>query len=176
MIAKRTITSLFMIPTLNIPKGMLKKYGFIEGYSLDKKVIHPYENAAYLLFKPLDLISFNDFLEQEYARTSDLIDDYDYDNGHVVLVYLLDTNFFEDFELIKKGKYSETSLNFQKLFPKEIDIIINSEIHEKESLQHRIFKKCEILKEAIEEKIGESLPENIEVWEMFDINKETLKL
>ena len=165
-----------MVPTLKVPIGLLKEHNFIDAYTIDSNQEHPYENAAYLLFKPKNLESFNSFLQNEYERTEKLIDDYDYENGHVVLVYLLDLIFFHDFELVKKGQYSKTSKDFQKLFPKNLNIIINSEIEEEESLQHAIFRKSETLRNIIEKKIGETLPDDIEVWEMFDINKETLKL
>ena len=81
-----------------------------------------YENAVYLLFKPKDLDKFRDFLDGEYERTKSIIDDYDYEDGYVVVVYEINPRLKNDIELIKQGKYSQTSTKFQEIFPKVIQI------------------------------------------------------
>jgi hypothetical protein len=90
--------------------------------------LHPYFNndvykeSIYLLFKPTDLDKFREFLDSEYERTKAVIEDYDYEDGFVVVVYQLDNKYNRDYELIKQGRYSKTSANFQKMFPKIVKI------------------------------------------------------
>src|SRR5687768_1231380 len=105
---KKTSTSIFIVPTLKIDKNKLRENNFINAYIKDVKKEVQYENAAYLLFKPEDFDDFKDFVDDEYDRTPHIIDDYDYDGGFVVLVYTLNPKYMNDFELVKKGRYSKT--------------------------------------------------------------------
>ena len=159
---EKTITSIFMVPTLKIPKEQLLKNNFINGYIKDLNRDVQYENAVYLLFKPENIDIFREFVDSEYERTQSLIDDYNYDNKHIVLVYQLDNNFKNDFELIKQGKYSKTSKEFQNLFP------------EKLTLQYRIFNKTEDLLKYWEEILDVQFKEEYELWYKFKEESETL--
>src|SRR5690349_2707436 len=164
---KKTTTSIFMVPTLKINKDRLYDHSFINAFIKDINREAEYENAVYLLFKPTDFTAFNHFVNTEYDRTSQIIDDYDYDGGYVVLIYILNPDYLEDFELIKQGKYSKTSSKFQELFPKVVKIIKNGLHKDEVSLQHKIFRKSGDLREYWEERIGTQLPEEMEVWEKF---------
>ena len=56
---KKTITSIFMVPTLDIPKNSLKDNNFINGYVKDKNKEEHYEDAIYLLFKPKNVTTIS---------------------------------------------------------------------------------------------------------------------
>jgi hypothetical protein len=173
---KKTITSIFMVPTLQIPKNCLKDNGFINAYSNDSTKEEQYKDCIYILFKPPNLDKFREFLESEYERTTNIIEDYDYEKGYVVVVYKLNEKFKKDFELIKRGKYSKTSIEYQNIFPKVVKIL-NNGLHKDElSLQIRIFKKTTDLVEFWEDKLGVSFDEEQEVWEGFEPDKEILIL
>jgi hypothetical protein len=171
---KKTITSIFMVPTLKIDRDRLKENGFINAYIKDGKRDVQYENAAYLLFRPKDLYKFKEFLDDEYERTKSIIDDYDYDDGFIIVVYQLNPKFNKDFQYIKSGKYSKTSRDFQSEFPKVIKIKKNGLHKDEISLQYRIFNKTEDLKKFWEEKIGIEFDDSMEVWQGFIEEKETL--
>lgn len=173
---KKTSTSIFIVPTLKIDRNKLRDNNFINAYIRDIKKEVQYEDAAYLLFKPEDFDNFKDFVDEEYDRTPHIIDDYDYDGGFVVLVYTLNPKYMEDFELVKKGKYSKTSKEFQELFPKVVKVIKNGFQKEESSLQHRIFTKSEDLKEYWEDRIVVDFTNDMEVWEGFDEINETLDI
>ena len=173
---RKTSTSIFIVPTLKIDRNKLRDNNFINAYIRDIKKEVQYENAAYLLFKPEDFEDFNDFVDGEYDRTPNIIDDYDYDGGFIVLVYTLNPKYMEDFNLIKKGRYSKTSEEFQELFPKVIKVIKNGLHKDEVSLQHRIFNKSEDLKEYWESKIAIDFNNEMEVWEGFDEKHETLDI
>jgi hypothetical protein len=174
MEVKKNITSIFMVPTLRVPKDALRTNGFINGYIKDEKMQHDYKDSIYLLFKPDNLDKFREFLDGEYERTKSIIEDYDYEDGFVVVVYQLNERFKQDFELVKQGKYSKTSKAFQSEFPKSVKIIKSGLSKDEISLQLRIFKKSADLIEFWEDKIGITFEDEFEVWEGWDEEKEVL--
>jgi hypothetical protein len=173
---KKTITSIFFVPTLKIGKDRLTKHGYINGYQKDNTGDHNYDDCIYILFKPEEMDSFRDFLEEEYDRTKSIIDDYDYEGGYVVVVYKLNPKFKKDFELVKKGKYSKTSSDFQALFPKVIKINKHGYNKDEISLQYRVFNKTEDLRTYWEEKLGVEFDENMELWDIYEEENEILDI
>jgi hypothetical protein len=180
MIIEKTITSIFMIPTLKISKENLKENGFINGYVKDGRRDIQYENSVYVLFKPENLDKFREFLDSEYERTKTVIEDYDYEDGYVVVVYQLNDKYKKDFKLIREGKYSKTSKSFQNEFPKLVKIVREGDIKEAISLQTRVFMRTDDLIEYWEEKLGMNLKitlgEDYELWDIFDESKEILEI
>ena len=174
MEVKKNITSIFMVPTLRVPKDALRSNGFINGYIKDERIQHDYEDSIYLLFKPDNLDKFREFLDGEYERTKSIIEDYDYEDGFVVVVYQLNERFKKDYELVKQGKYSKTSKAFQSEFPKSVKVIKSGLSKDEISLQLRIFKKSADLVEFWEDKIGITFQDEFEVWEGWDEEKEVL--
>jgi hypothetical protein len=173
---KKTITSIFMVPTLNVPKGCLKDNGFINGYIKDENQDAEYKDCIYLLFKPDNLDKFREFLDDEYERTKDVVEDYDYEDGYVVIVYKLNIKFKTDFMIIKTGKYSKTSKSFQELFPKAVKIKVEGRYRDEISLQVRIFRKTRDLVEFWENKLEVSFDEDQEVWQGWDEENESLNI
>jgi hypothetical protein len=173
---KHTITSIFIVPTLSIGREKLIDNGFVNGYIKDGMRDTQYENAVYILFKPKNLDKFKVFLDGEYERTKSIIDDYDYEDGYVVVVYEINSKLKNDIELIKQGKYSKTSPAFQGIFPKVVKIKKNGLHKDEISLQYRVFNKTEDLVQFWEDKLGIELPEDLEVWHGFFEEFETLDL
>ena len=173
---KKTITSIFMVPTLKIDREELKTNGFLNGYSMDKRRDTQYNDCVYLLFKPKDLDKFRLFLDGEYERTKSVIDDYDYEDGFVVVVYKLNAKWKKDFGLIREGLYSKTSEQFQNMFPKIIQVTTEKGKKQGPALQHRIFRKSDELIQFWEEKLDVVFTEDMEVWQGFVYKNETLDL
>ena len=173
---KKTITSIFMVPTLKIDRKKLHINGFINAYSKDVKQETQYKDAIYVLFKPEDLDIFRAFLEGEYERTDQVIEDYDYPRGYVVVVYKLDAKFKKDFELVRLGKYSLTSEKFQNIFPKTVSVVNNRTVREEISLQFRIFNKTEDLVAFWEKRLDVVFSDDQEVWYGFEEDKEVLNV
>jgi len=165
-----------MVPTLKVPKDSLLNNGFVNAYISDVDRDIQYPDSVYLLFLPIDIEQFREFLDDEYDRTESVIDDYDYPNGYVVIVYKLNSNFKEDFNLVKEGKYSETSNEFQESFSRVVKIKKNGLHKDQVSLQYRIFNKTEDMIKYWEDKIGIEWSKDLEVWDGFDIAKETLNI
>jgi hypothetical protein len=176
MDVKKTVTSIFMVPTLKIPRGELQDNGFINGYIKDGDREVQYENCIYLLFQPKDLDKFREFLDSEYERTKAIVDDYDYQDGFVVVVYQLNSKFSKDFMLIKEGLYSRTSKEFQALFPKIIKIKKNGLQKDEISLQYRVFNRTEDLIKFWEDKLGVEFDDDQEVWHAFIVEDEILNI
>jgi len=165
-----------MVPSLKVPKNSLKDNGFINAYLDDVGRDFKYNNVIYVLFLPTDLAKFREFLDNEYERTTEIVEDYDYEGGFVVLVYKLNMKWETDFDLIKQGRYSETSDNFQKLFPKVIKIKKNGLHRDEISLQYRVFNKTDDMIKYWENKLGIDWDDSLEVWEGFDEGKEVLDI
>jgi hypothetical protein len=173
---KKTITSIFIVPTLKIHRDKLKENGYLNGYISDVRRDVQYQNAVCLLFQPTNLDRFREFLIDESERTRQLIDDYDYEDGFVVVVYTLDKKWKKDFALVREGLYSQTSKEFQDSFPKVIKIIKNGLHRDEISLQFRIFNKTEDLRKYWEDRLDMEFTENMEVWDGFNIDNEELDL
>jgi len=173
---KKNITSIFMVPTLKVPKDALRANGFINAYIKDDRREDQYKESIYLLFKPKDLDKFREFLDNEYERTKTIIEDYDYEDGFVVVVYQLNEKYKKDYELIRQGKYSKTSADFQKIFPKIVKITRNGLHKDEISLQYRIFNRAHDLIEFWENKLGIEWEDHYEVWDGFDEPNEILEL
>jgi hypothetical protein len=173
---KKTITSIFIVPTLSIGKEKLVDNGFINGYIKDGEREVQYDNSIYILFKPENLDKFKEFLDEEYERTKSIIDDYDYEDGYVVVVYQLNSKLDKDIELIKQGKYSQTSPKFQEIFPKIVKLKRNGLLKDEVSLQYRIFNKTKDLIQFWEDKLDIEFDDSYEVWDGFFEENETLNL
>lgn len=171
---KPTITTIFMVPTMKINSEDMTNNEFLNGYIKEKIENNEYEDCIYILFKPSNLDMFRAFIEKEYERTKQIITDYDIPGGFVIVVYKLDKDFKEDFDLVRKGKYSKTSDKFKNLFPKIKRIIINGLYRDELSLQTRIFKKTTDLKEFWETEFNMTFDEEQEVWHGFIEENETL--
>lgn len=165
-----------MVPTLKIPREKLPDNGFINAYIKDGRKEIQYEGCIYLLFKPEDLDKFRDFLDEEYIRTKSIIDDYDYEDGYVVVVYELNKRFSKDFEIIRTGKYSKTSQDFQSLFPKTIKIMKGKFQKDEISLHYRVFNRSQDMIDYWEDKLGVEFNNELEVWDGFHEENEILKL
>lgn len=174
MSIKRTITTMFLVPILRVTKEDLAENGFLNAYIKDTLQEEYSSDVVYLLFKPENLDRFREFLTREYARTETLIDDYDYEDGYVVLVYKIDESYKKDVILIKQGQYSKTSKEFQKLFPVSEQVKKGTIVKVEPSLQIRIFKKSPDIRQYWENKIGQGLDEAQEVWEAYNEENEIL--
>jgi hypothetical protein len=119
---------------------------------------------------------FRDFIDSEYERTSNIVEDYDYEGGYVVIVYKLDPKFKEDYQLVRQGLYSKTSKDFQNLFPKVVKIMKNGKHRDEISLQYRIFNRTQDLINFWEDKLAIKFSSNQEVWEGFHEERETLNI
>jgi hypothetical protein len=170
----KTITSIFMVPTLKIDRNSLQANDFLNGYARDDIREENYPDACYLLFRPKNIDRFREFLDSEYERTKDIIEDYDHPSGFVVVVYKLDPNFKGDFDLVRQSRYSKTSPEFQALFPRTIKISVDGLRRDELSLQVRIFKKTPDLKKFWEDVFQADLPEDSECYEGYQEEREVL--
>ncbi len=177
MTLKKTISTLFLVPTVGINRDTLKDNGIINGYVSDKDREITYPDSVYILFRPPNMDRFKEFVDVQYERNKGLIDDYDPAEKFVVLVYTLNPKFKENYDLIKQGKYSKTSKEFQALFPKVIKLVKKGQpAKESISLQYQIFNKSEELKEYWDDRAAIDFKGDMEVWDTWDDGNETLNI
>jgi hypothetical protein len=173
---KKTVTSIFMVPMLNIPKGELRNNGFLNAYYRDDIWDKHPKNVIFLLFRPEDINRFIIFLDSENERTESVIEDYCYPDGFFVVAYQLNPKLKKDFDLVRLGKYSKTSPRFQKQFPK-IVTVEKSGIHIEElSIQYRIFNKTIDLVKYWEDAFDTKFDKEQEVWDGFIEKNEILNI
>ena len=171
----KNVTTLFLVRPIGLTPLDIDKYGFINAFVGDANQDHQYENCIYLLFKPSDMDSFMDFIEDQRQK-NDVVDDYDYNDGYVVIVFRMNLLYSSDYELVKQGLYSKTSRTFQNLFPKVIKIVKNGKHRDEISLQYRIFNRTQDLIDFWEEKLGVRFSQDQEVWQGFHTERETLNI
>lgn len=173
-IGKLTNTTLFLVPVLGLDvDNMQSRYGFINGYLEDNEQQTSSPYPVFLLFRPDDLIEFQKFVEQEYRRTGDLLLDYDYDGGFVVLLYHFPEKFHKDYRRFLKGKYSRLSLAFTARLPayeKHPDGTLSPEF----SLQRNIILKIPDFIARLEEDFEVEITG--ECWSIPDRKAETLDI
>jgi hypothetical protein len=141
----KTITTIFMMPTLKIGRIPVIENGFVNAFIRDEVTGTHYDDSIYLLFRPEYPSRYRQFLNREYQRTKAILTDYDVSKGFSVCVYRLEPDLKPDFDLIRQSRYSKTSQAFQAQFKKTIDIVKNSKTVPELSLQYMIFNKSSSL-------------------------------
>lgn len=176
----KNCTTKFLLPGIGLYWRDLLKYGFISAYIDDVNHSIHYIDSVYILYRPPDpetMELLQKFLLKEQNRYVGFIEDYDYSGGNVVCVYKFPTKFKNEFRLFLEGKYSKFSKEYIDLFPQETKVISEDGIRRSEySLYYHVFGRTQSIKDYWEEKIGESLPEDAEMWSMPDIKNETLDI
>lgn len=168
----KTITTIFIVPTLGIDKPILNKNGFVNGYLDDFDHDLDYEDVVYVLFKPKNLDEFKIFLEDVYENNKLVIEDYNNEKDEIIVIFKLDEKFKKDYDLILSGKYSKTSEAFKDNFPKTV--LINGV--ETKSLQAMIFDKDPKLARYWSSFLGDDdvVDKSLELWPAINLNKEIL--
>lgn len=150
----------------NVAK-IIKRYGFKGAYLYDENHISASPRVVYCLFKPPNLQEFNEFVQMELDDNADIIDEYDYPEGHVVLVYRFPEIYSKDFDLIVAGKYSQCSDTFKVLFP-----VTKSKTQL--TIYALVFFREPKLASIVEAELNVKFEDDMEFWYVPDTEKETL--
>jgi hypothetical protein len=174
---QKTISRVFLAPTLGINKLEAEKQGLINSFLKDESAGIEEKDSVILAFRPADETGFQQFLNSEIKRTKSLTRHYSYPSGIKMLVYKLDPKYASDYELVKQGKYSKTSKTFQGLFPKFVKVksLFGVE-EEKISLQYRVFNKTIDVRRFWETRLGVDFSEDQELWPIMSLEKETFQI
>lgn len=174
---RKNCTTIFLLPSIGHTRQKLLPYGFLSAYLDDINHSVHYENAVYILFKPEKMDEFHKFLSKEYLKSPLIIQDYDYKGGYIVVIYSINDRFLPDYQLFLEGKYSQFSKEYMKLFPSKIAVDKKNGTKEVVySLQHRLFNRTKDMKALWEQRIGQAIPENMELWSVPDMSKEVLDI
>lgn len=174
---RKTDTTYFLMPVLGIKREYQDLHNFIDSFLDDIGKQQHYINCIYILYRPTDMDSFQDFLEIEKERYQDVIDDYDYAGGYVVVVYKFPKELIPDMNLILNGKYSETSLEFRKKFAQVKRVVAENGLRKDlPSFQWLVFKKSNDVRDSWAEEFGIIIEEGQEVWGVPDMNKQILDI
>jgi hypothetical protein len=177
IIDRKTDTTIFLLPVLGISRDKLEDNNFMDSFLDDVTKDAHYKECIYILFKPTDMAAFQDFLDTEKERYPEIIDDYDYAGGYVVVVYRFPEELVADMQLVLQGKYSETSMDFKKKFLQVRQIVTESGLRRDiPSLQWMVFKKAAVVREQWEKALDIVLDEDGEVWGVPDMKREVLDI
>lgn len=171
-----TDTTRFLLRGLGLFKSELSQYNFINAFLDDIEHEHHYENSVYLLFKPVDLTLFEWFVEGEKARTHLLIEEYDYPEGYIVLVYKFPAEYMDDYRLFLEGKYSKFSSKYKGLFPFENKTTNNKLTKTEPSFYSHVFNRSERMRDYWEGKLAVVLAPDAEYWSSPTMSKEILNI
>lgn len=193
-------STIFLLNPLDLDKQRLDKIGFKGTYLNDEYNKTEYENPVFILFKPENVFNFQVFVDAEYDRVNkhtgskDLRGDYNRGDGEVVLVY--EFPFAEDYQRFITGKYSEFSEEIIKTYPKTIKFkkgdnevtllgipyrIITKDKESQELLTEAygdnflVHQPILTMAEMLEDRYGTPFTEDMELWTLPNIEKETLK-
>jgi len=124
-----------------------------------------YDNHIFLLYRfsgSKEFLEYEDFLK----NTKLFVASYDPDDSHVMYVFKVPSFYQVDYDLYKRGKYSEMNYDYKVM----IFAFHNILDHE-----HRVAKvlfKHPDLHEEWEERTGTDIPEGMEVSSVPDLKKE----
>ena len=158
---EKNCTTVFMTAPLGIAKIDLIENNFIGAYIGDvQKSETEYKRGIYVLFRPIDMLTFEQFVYSEKERGATIVEDYDYEGGYVVVIYVLKPEFAADYDKFLRGNYSKFSIKFRDTFPEKIHIDGKDQL----TLQQRVFTKDESIREYWEEQIGIKMEDSSEVY------------
>lgn len=173
---RKNCTTIFLLPAIGHNRQELLPHGFIAAYLDDVNHGVHYEESVYLLFKPEDPVKFEEFLIAEHSTESKLIEEYDYGGGYTILVYKIMEKYLPEYQYFLQGKYSKFSTTYINLFPTHIYVDSNGIKTLKESLHYHVFNRTKEIRAYWERKIGEKIPEDMELWSSPDMDKEVLDI
>lgn len=159
-IFKMTSTNLFIRPLFKIPVKVLDLFRFENAYIKDEIKGIDYPRAIYMLFHPKNTEKFNEFVEKERTKGF-LIDEYDYPDNWIMLVFRYDEKWENDIALIREGRFSEVSYDYKEEIPKKAadDTIV--------SIQFHVFMKTDFVKALWYDKYGLEFEDKDELWHHY---------
>jgi len=166
-----TLSSLFLLPLLNLEKIDLKKYNFINLYLGEEQYV---DNKLYLLFEGESAYEYADYLKYTHHL---YVDSYFLDKK-TMIVFNVPREFEKDYKYFIEGKYSKFSNSFKDLFPKTSNVYDNLGVflNKEHTIYYHIFNRSEWLKETWMEKLKiNEIPEDLELWDKPNIEKEVYK-
>ena len=189
ILKENTNATLFFMPIFGIDDKTLKKIGFINAYTQDKDKAYE-ENGIYkihALFRP-DTNGFADFktITKKLEAAGILYDEYDYEDGYIVLALNFPERFNEDYDHIMNGKYTKVSRELVKKYPEKTIKMKSGKRIEDYTIQYHIFNRTPGMRGFIQEELGideiKREDKEFEYWtlpgegEILDIEKHLKKL
>lgn len=173
---KWTKTSSFLVPACGLDVAILFEHGFINAYLNDKKYNEETQlDDIFLLFNPdLNCDEF-EILCKVLRKKDTYIDEYDPEEGKVMIHMKLEDKWIHIKEQLMKSKYSLIDREYVKEFfnPK---IVIGEDIYgntlTKDSINYQILTKSNVLKEIWEERLNTTFKDEYEVCSKLNLSEE----
>lgn len=141
-------------------------------FNIDFKKINSIFKNCYLSYNSLNfdvpiIIVHLDKKIENFFDSSLIIDELEEFDSYLYILKIPE-NFYDDYELLLKGKYSKISKELLKLI---------ENLWGNDSQPYKVVTKNPLRKQWLEDVIGEKLPKEAELMSIFDLeNQEILKL
>lgn len=168
-----TLSTLFLLPILNLDKSELRKYGFINVYLGEDLT----EEKLYLLFDSKEDI--NEYIEKLKKTHHFYVDSYNLINNMVIVVFSIPYEYKKDFVYFKEGKYSKLSTHFKSLFPETQNIYdsVGKITGKEHTIYYHIFNRTDWLIELWLDKLKlKEIPKDLELWDKPILENELLNI
>lgn len=179
---EKTLTTLFLLPLVNLPKELRDKYHFVNSYLMDTSNSSEFSEMftanpkikIYSLFKPDSIKDFTSELDKEN------IEYYDVGYNLIMIISYLPDVFRSDYEHFINGYYSKFSEKAKKMFPDIKDAYRDGvKVGKEYTIHYHIFNRTDWMKELWMKRLNVvELDDDLEYWsrpiiesETFDINK-----
>ncbi len=156
----------------------MKDFGLVNCYIKDADRETVIDRPILLLFRPKNVAVFNNFVERCAADDPDFREDYDYPGGLVVMVFEFPEKYKADYDVIIKGQYSKVGAPYIDLFPERDNRFLSKKDGKPmPHITYSILTKAKWLRrERAKDLLYDEWPDDWELWEMFDEEKETLTI
>ena len=170
----KNVTTVFLLWTVDMSYAELEYCGMIDAFVGDKNKPNYFGYYIYVLVDKRKSVRFN---EKKFQSDS-LVDSYNYGQNFIVYRYKVPRQFEDDFDVITSNKYSTVSDDFKTKFPKQQQAIdFNTHRHYTQNDKaFKIISRFSYFKEDFEKYLDEEIPENIEWWKIFSIEREILDI
>ena len=163
--AERTKSSIFILPMLSGNRNLFLYEShlinaFIGHDTLEDHIVLLYRWSSDPLFAKFDLA---------LKKFPTFVNSFDPDPNHVVFIFSIPEKYIENFNLFKKGKYSELDDNFK------LKILDFHNMGVESALAKILFKSSE-RRQELERKLGAELPEKSELLSIINLKTEILDL
>lgn len=188
LVRKDNVSTILLMPCIQIRKELFaqfQEYGFVNTYLFWDKISYPFE-VIFMVFRPAGMtVGYQNFItnmqkNQNYVETHDI-------GETIVLVFSIPKRFKRDYKLFLQGKYSQTSNDFKSCFALKVYKVDDTGKVEKDesgryiteyTTFYHIFNRTDELRSRWQEVLGEEtvIPEEMELYDKYDKEKETLNI
>lgn len=158
-----TKTTSYIAPMISENLSPFKEFNFLNCYLGDHGYDVKYEDALYLRVAPEEFNTGFKKLTEQVRKSKEYITDYDLPNREVMFVFQIGTQYKQDLEHFKNGKYSKIDRNYV-----EKNFLQNSK-------RYKVLTRDPEYRVMLEELLSIHLPANAELASIPEASTEIFR-